>query len=179
MSDVKTTELILNKMDEYMVAAQGVIEQYGGDVAELGLNVLRVEVLSILIPSLILAIVFGVLAKKLYTYSISKGTTIKAEVLKAALSVAYHNRHSEQDRIVKSYTGTHSSNVDPYPIDKLDTITDVPNPNTWDDFRIMWSLFAATSVVIGTVFAYKLLNIWLWVGLVYPEMYAVHKFILN
>jgi hypothetical protein len=41
---------------------------------------------------------------------------------------------------------------------------------------IVGGLVASVFITMATI---KLLNIWLWIGLVYPEIYAVHKFILN
>ena len=32
--------------------------------------------------------------------------------------------------------------------------------------------------VLAGVSIYQMLNIWAWVGIFYPELYAVHKFIL-
>lgn len=42
------------------------------------------------------------------------------------------------------------------------------------------TLFSALGVVIGFVMAaVNLFDIWNWIGIVYPEAYAVHKFLLK
>jgi len=112
------------KMAQYMEAAQNIITQYGGDVAELGLNVLRVEALTQIIPGIVLLILaypYYKIVSALYLHEVEKtGDGIASAIFGGALGIG---------------------------------------------------------LVIGTLIS--LFNIWAWVGLFYPEMYAVHLFLLK
>jgi hypothetical protein len=118
------TELVFDRMEGYFDAAQGVIKQYGGDVAELGLMALRIDAFSVLFPGLlfaVLAMVWCRFVKRVYQY--------------------------EKDE-TRDGAGTIIASV----------------------------IFGIVTLV---VFAPALLNIWAWAGIFYPELWAIHKFILN
>jgi len=120
----EVTEAVFGKMEEYFDAAKQVIETYGGDVADLGLNVLRIEAGAMLVLPLI-AMVF-------------------------LLSVVKYIKR------VNIWGFSADNNCDA-PAVIVPLVVD--------------------AIVVFTV--YKVFSIWAWVGLFYPELYAVHKFILN
>jgi hypothetical protein len=126
----EATEMVLNKIDEYMNAAKTVIETYGGDVADLGLLALRVEAGSEIFLPLLLS--FGLLF--MIPLMIRTGKKIW-EVQK--------EQSTYEVSAVFLYV-----------------------------FHLAWGGF-----LFGNIF--QALNLWAWVGLFYPEAYAVHLFLLK
>jgi hypothetical protein len=126
------TEFAFDKMEKYFDAAQEVIDNYGGDAVELGLNALRVDAAAIIIPHLVFIIVALIFLK--YLIPLMK-------------------------------TGWREGRED-----------------GWSDFPAKCfagtiSVFAATIALLANITdAFN--NIWAWVGIFYPELYAVHKFLL-
>jgi len=124
----KTNDVVaftFDKMEGYFGAAQKIIEQYGGDVAALGLNVLRIEAISELIPYLI----YTILSVLFY---------------KGALSLS---KKIEEDN--------------------------------WDGDTVMFVFLGyITSCCLAVVAVIGIFNLWAWVGMFWPELYAVHKFLL-
>jgi len=127
MSEKKeTVEFAFDKIEQYFEAAKQVIEQYGGDVAELGLMALRVEAISCLLPGLIIII----LARPLYKVWKKIGD--------------YEEAHSYgRDRGVTVVAG------------------------------------ATIGAILLILTLVTLFNIWSWVGIFYPELYAVYKMVLS
>jgi hypothetical protein len=126
------TELAFDRMEGYFTAAQGVIEKYGGDVAALGLNALRIDAISEVLPPLLLIIVFSIL------------------IFKVFLPTA----------IRKWNEGDMDDAADFFP----------------------WLTYAAPTISLSVctlVNLTYLFNIWAWAGVFYPELWAIHKFILN
>lgn len=121
----ETTEFVFEKMEQYFDAAKTVIEQYGGDVAELGLGALRVQAASELAPALA-----GILIL-IAIYCLRGKIKYEAEV----------------------------------------------NRSGGGAVAIVATLMVGAASLIVTLEA--LLNIWAWVGIFYPELYAVYLFILK
>lgn len=127
MSDdtaIQVTGMVLDKMDQYMSAAQEIISKYGGDAVNLGLSVLQIEAAGYLFIGFCLLILiyptirlFKFLAKKELEHAPDAGASI---------------------------------------------------------------IFGSIAVILLSVFsAVNLLNIWNWVGVFWPQAYAIHKFLLN
>ena len=123
----EVVELTFDKLEQYFEAAKGVIEQYGGDVAEVGLNVLRIEAISeIFFPLAVILFLFASLP-----LMIRFGKWINQKAI--------------------------------------------------DDRSEPWEMIYIVHILLGIFFLIQLvslLNLWAWVGIFYPELYAVHKFIL-
>lgn len=127
----EVADTVQDQMATYFDAAKAVMEQYGGDVVDLGLNVLRIEAIS----ELSIFIMLPVLAYGFYKAGNKIMALHKAELLK-------------EKRYYDGWIGVVA--------------------------LLSWGVTAslAVSSVIG------LFNIWAWVGMFYPELYAVHKFLL-
>lgn len=119
----QAVEFAFGKMEQYFDAAKTVIEQYGGDVADLALMALRVEAISEFLPVVMLV----------------------------PLGIVFY-------KIGKSVWQTADEDFDRFMIGNILYVVGG-----------VFALFALTT----------LLNIWAWAGIFYPELYAVHKFILN
>jgi hypothetical protein len=116
-------EFAFDKIEQYFDAAKLVIDQYGGDVADLALAALRIEAASTLATPLLLLL----LAYFLY-------------------------------RVAKRIYG-------------------IEKDETGDgQFTLMFGTPIIAALFVLGVF--KLINVWAWVGIFYPELYAVHKFLL-
>ena len=125
---VESTGLITDKILQYMTATEELLVTYGGDAADLGLNVLRIEAGYNLILALAGMILAGVITWLSYTTPKRLGL--------------------EKD---------------------------------WPDHPvILVKVIGSIGGVIGVITnGANFINIWNWVGLFWPEAYAVHKFILN
>ena len=124
---IENATTISDKLVQYMDSAERVIQQYGGDAAELGLNVLRIEAGY----NLILALSGAILALFIIKFC---------------------------------WTSTKRFGFD----------EDFPN------HPVIMLKFIGTfaGVMVGVINGAALLNIWYWVGLFWPEAYAVHKFLM-
>jgi hypothetical protein len=127
-TQLASTELAFDKMEGYFTAAQGVIEKYGGDVATLGLNALRIDAASTLVVPF-LCFVVGILAALI------------------------------------GYKGIPWAK-------RIDKRWETPIPVS------MWAL-ALGGPVVAIVSFLNLFKIWAWAGIFYPELWAIHKFILS
>jgi len=117
-----------DKMEQYFNAAGKVIEQYGGDVAELGLLALRIDAITIVAPSTLWLLLYVTV---LFKFS--------------SLCNYISNLSDEFDKsVVTVFLGG------------------------------TWFMLGIPTAVENNTF-----NVWAWAGIFYPELYAVHKFILN
>lgn len=123
---------LTEKLEQYFNAAKEVLLEYGPDVAEFGLTVLRVEAAAELLPAIMYAII-------------------------AFLLVKY---------------------ADPRKL--FARIKDIPK---FDDARFGLGLLGTFSLagIATSIFlvVFYLLNVWAWVGIFYPEAYAVHYFLMK
>ncbi len=119
----ETVEFAFDKMEQYFDAAKGVIEQYGGDVAELGLMALRVDAISSLMPGVVLLLLA-------YPWYLLLKKTAAAELKSSS------------------------------------------------DCFLTLMLGGVVSAAGLAIMLKSLFNIWAWAGIFYPELYAIHKFIL-
>lgn len=125
MSDKKEpVEFAFDKIEQYFDAAKQIIEQYGGDVAELGLMALRIDAISNLLPGILCII----LARPLY---------------KVWKKLSDYEESALGDRI----------------------------------FSFIFGGIVGFITVLITFLS--LANIWYWVGIFYPELYAVYKMVLS
>lgn len=61
---VEATGMVLDKLDQYMQAAQDVITKYGGDAVDLGLTVLRIEAIAETLTMIALVLMYVFVYKK-------------------------------------------------------------------------------------------------------------------
>lgn len=120
------TEFSLDKMEKFFAAAEKVLAQYGGDAVDLGLNVLRIDALSILLPSLL---------------GVCVGVVLMVQALKVIPTIDFD----------KAITAKQAM------------------------FGFLSPLLCLPIFVENLPDA---TNLWAWVGTFYPELYAVHKFLL-
>ena len=175
----ETVEFAFDKMEQYFNAAKAVLDQYGGDVAEVGLNVLRIEAASELLAPLIATIIFGIIARiALKGFTVVDVEKIKRE-LRAACSKGYSSRGPFADFLLGQYFGS-SADVNRGSKTPEDIDTAVrDNPSwVWTINKIIRATVGGISGFVLFINIFGLINIWAWIGLFYPELYAVHKFIL-
>ena len=143
---IENTTTISDKLVEYMNSAEQVIQQYGGDAAELGLNVLRIEAGY----NLIYALLFGtisVIALYYSTWAFKKGLAIQ-------------NYQQEQDEV------------------KQEKLKQMYRSDLEALYFILGAVGGVVSSIALVVNFSSLVNIWYWIGLFWPEAYAVHKFLM-
>ncbi len=167
------TEFSMDKMEQFFDAAQKVLAQYGGDVAELGLNVLRIEAAS----ELILPLVF-VVAAIVVALNLRRMRSINCEVL-SILNKDYGARYSWDKDILKAH------NLDPHACfsgltqEQKDKVMATASPAPFfADSNLPQAITGVATLVVGLFSLSLLINLWAWVGIFYPELYAVHKFLL-
>ena len=119
----QATQLVLDKVDQYLQQVTGIIQHYTPDAIQLGMAALRVDALCSLMWPICWLILFypaWLLLKKAYKYELSLGN----------------------DAYVTCVFG-----------------------------GLPYIIFTISSFIYG-------LNIWAWVGLFNPKLYAIHRFLL-
>jgi len=129
----KVAEYGIDKFDQFLSAASKVMSQYGGDVAELGLNVLRVDAASNLVTPLVLLIVSLVYWVKVFPV------------------------HREWNMVRQEAGGYGSA----------------------ENFVIGYCVPVLIVACLTCLSVIGLLDAWIWIGIFYPEAYAVHLFLLK
>lgn len=143
---IENTTTISDKLVEYMNSAEQVIQQYGGDAAELGLNVLRIEAGYNLVHALVFGVISAV-AIYYFIWAFRKGLAIQN----------YRQEQDEvkQERLKQMYRG---------------------------DLEVLHFIIGAVGGIVSTIVLVvnfsSLVNVWYWIGLFWPEAYAVHKFLM-
>lgn len=176
-SNVKetVTTLVSDKLIQYMDAAEKVITQYGGDAVHLGLNVLRIEVLSNLF---LMLYVIPLLLVAYWVRPKPSGVpmSIPREKIEALIKKGYGSRSGAEDRIVASATGSRSTNTVPADLDERMA----GNQIDWSQEESWIRLIVVTTCTVATIpiLSKSILDVWNWVGLFWPEAYAVHKFLM-
>ena len=165
-----------DKLLQYLGATEELLAKYGSDVAEMALTVLKIEAAGNLLTGLV-ALVICIAAYKSFPKATIK--QYNKEYIETLIMKGF-NRSSREDSIVRSITGSQHITTIPHNLD--DTIIPASLPS------IDWSLpsIAMKAIICGTVgsislivIANTLFSIWNWVGLFWPEAYAIHKFILS
>lgn len=177
----ETTEFAVNKAAQYLDKIDELVREHGGDAADLGLTVLRVEaagnilygIAGILLLWAVYAVWRGVVDRRSgYNYDEDE-----CDELREALSRGYHERSSAQDALVERILGRLSTRVSkgtPVP-----PRTVVDGEIEYTDKTILVTLCVAIAGIVPVIMASGLIDVWNWVGLFWPEAYAVHKFILS
>lgn len=172
---LEVADFAFTRMEGYFEAAKHVIEQYGGDVAELGLMALRIEAISILVPGILCFIGFGIISAKM----LKKGVNITVEATKASIisasQISYTARNPLQDSLMSEYFGS-SCGTGKKSMEDLEGM-DIKPCYTFTHFIYLSAGLMAG--IVSFINIWTILDIWAWAGIVYPEVYAVHKFILN
>ena len=130
----EVAEVVQDQMSAYFDAAKAIMEQYGGDVVNLGLNVLRIEAASELITPLCFFLISSV--------TLFIGRKIHKSIDKEKEKCKEENKHFD------------------------DGIYGAP------------AIFYGVGTLVGVISTIALIDLWAWVGIFYPELYAVHKFLL-
>ena len=153
---VENVGTVSDKLVQYMDAAEQVITQYGGDAVNLGLNVLRIEAGQHILTGIIFIVVAVILYKIIPKSSKSYGSEIDKLIVKG-----YYKRGCVEDSKVREATGSDRTSY-------LGT--------QWNEPYAF--IPAALSVISVIVSAASLLNVWNWIGVFWPQAYAVHKFLM-
>lgn len=142
-----------DKLDTYLAAAQKVFEQYGGDAANLGLNVLRIDAIS----QMTFGIIAGIILLSFWR-SVKRWNNNWMDITRKA---RYTYFHSLED-------GTEEKA-------RLESVREF-----WDlDVRAFCGHFLFfVYMLLGLFAVIDLADLWAWTGVFYPELYAVHKFLL-
>ena len=150
MSEAKeVTEFVFDKMEQYFNAAQQVIQKYGGDVADLALNALRVDAAAIVVTGVAM-LVIGVISIRAGISWVSLATQAKF----------FSEGEREKDARKALLHTIYDKDIEPL-------------------YGIAGTLSIMGGGVLLTMGIIRAGEVWAWVGLFYPELYAVHKFLLN
>lgn len=135
----EVAKFALDKLDSYFMAAQEVIEKYGGDAVDLGLMALRVDAISNILPLFLLSLVVFIIARYI-PFNISEDKYLELK------DKGYSDRTVKEDKLKEMY------------------------------FVIKFvKHFLYGTVGLTMVLAFDIFSM---VGIFYPEIYAVHKFLL-
>lgn len=145
-------EFSMDKMQSFFDAAEKVLEQYGAEAVDLGLSVLRIDALSQM--SFSLSVLFVMCA--MYPFYVP------------------WYRKWMQDSHNACYT-------------YINTLPEGEERTRLESIKDTWDLELRKFVGVASMLAYcflgflaglQMINVWAWVGIFYPELYAVHKFLL-
>jgi hypothetical protein len=164
------TASLITHFDQYLQAASDVMSKYGGDAAQLGLSVLRIEAAGYLLTGLG-ALIIAALA----FYFLPKRRVFTPEEQEALIKKGYSGRSGAEDRIVAKITGSTTTSGNYH--GELKDIHLLPD---YEDITV-WLRTAGCVVTLGissVVVLINLFDVWTWIGLFWPEAYAVHKFLL-
>jgi len=147
----EVAEFVFDKLEGYMSAAQSVIDTYGGDAAELGLMALRIEAASeVLFPSIIMLFLL-VNSSKIVGF-------VKNQFAKSRAITNYQHEEDEKKREALRRQYMRSDEV-------------------W--FGVLAFMSVGACFITFSICFIAILDIWAWVGMFYPEAYAVHLFLLK
>jgi len=193
MSDETKTDLdnsdaihmLLQRFDEYMDGIENIVSEYGNDAVNLGLNALRVDALSdALTHFFFFVILYGII---FFIYKKTKnneqpGTVVLSsdidQRVKAALSKPFGDRSDNEDSLIEEKLNIPS--VDIPAIRNLDDSADdvVLDLASQSDLTIIRKYVVPAAAFGGALLFFLKLNIWNYVGIFYPELYAIYKFAL-
>lgn len=186
--DPTATTNIVEKLEQYFDAASQVIAKYSSDAVELGLVAMQIDAASSLVPA-IFAMGVGIYAVRKCV--IIMGTPPTRDQVVAALSAGYYARSAEDNRVITAVTGQPSDQFVKLPEHKAEEVADhYMCQSSTGKYRISaasWFTQANAPylaiAVPGSIFilfsAFEVIDIWNWVGIFKPEVYAVHKFLLK
>lgn len=164
---VENMGVVSDKLVQYMDAAEKVISQYGGDAVNLGLNVLRIEAAQGIAYGVITAILAIICYKMFPKGAPNAEQDNLPEDIKKLIKKGYHGRTVSEDNKVAEATGDL----------RLSTLKGQVD---WDDgYNVIIGIVSAISgfsLIIAA--AISLFDVWNWVGVFWPEAYAVHKFLM-
>jgi len=176
----ESVSIVLDKMDTYLEKIGSIISEHSGQAVELGLTALRVDALSHLMGgfvALLLCVVSGLALYKLFT----KVTEITREEILDIVRKGYRQRCIREDIVLEKVFGCRSRDV---ASDKeviwAETVSLKAKFFDSENFLHIISamLLSVTSVTSFGIALIKLSSVWTWVGAFYPELYAIHKFLM-
>jgi len=162
-----TAELIFDNFNGYMEAAKRVIDTYGGDVADLGLLALRIDAASEIVLPAVFSFILAVVAVK------ARNLIFRRVSLYYVTTKGFAARSRYEDNFVNKFFNI-STNI--VPDDKIEMAKSTFMPINWGS-PLPYIPIVLSAVSVGC--AIKVINIWAWVGMFYPEAYAIHLFILK
>lgn len=173
------------KLQEFFTAVEGVLQQYGGDVVDLGLAVLRIDAASQLLVPIFLVTTLPILLYKLWNYKVECTDDLSGLVI--AVETNYVDRKRTQDLMIHRAFGVSSSCVigNIAQVEKARLLESKPygGPSPWKvsdlgDWAVFMFIAISTITIALVISLYNLINLWAWIGMFYPEAYAVHKILL-
>jgi len=177
---VEATGVVMDRFEQYFSAASSVIKEYGTDVVDLGLNVLRIEAAAEVISNVLTFIFFAIAAFLLYKkvpfgrLPKEDASSIDKEMVIKAVSKGYHDRSLKEDSIVRAWFGIDSSSVE-----SGSHVPDTPSNGGGINFDSPLTRVKIIGIVILTMLSVfnliGVVDVWSWIGILYPEVYAVHK----
>ena len=144
------SDLGVEKLQAFFDLAEKVMAQYGGEAVDLGLNVLRIDAFSNMYGELIMLLVIAFTVKPVTAF-------MKKWFADCTAAATYEllEEGVERQRL--------------YHISR-----------TWDlTLRVFfgWAMGGIyTAIALGNIVS---LNLWAWIGIFYPELYAVNKLVLQ
>lgn len=178
MSTEQTTDVVEkigDKLVQYMDAAESIVTQYAGDAAELGLMVFRIQAMGEVVTPLILLVTLVIVAIIIYKRFCGP-TRMSKDALISLIDRGYGGRSSNQDSIVKAFTGNSGCNS---VTTQIQNGPDMCETLAWTEARIVSSVICGLCTLGAVLALIHVLNIWAWVGMFYPEAYAVHLLLLK
>lgn len=162
--------IALDRFDNYMQSVGEIITEYGGEAVNLGLTVLRIDAAANLAIGFLLLTIAYVLFKKVMPWCVLEYR--KATIAGATRQNILSNKDIWDDKL-------------------SDEIKDMfGSVEVFDQYQKKFEQDAHTFPFVGSILSalvgicmliaslFYVANIWYWVGIFYPEAYAVYKFLL-
>ena len=178
-------ESVSDKLAQYLTAAEEVINQYGGQAVDLGLNVLRIEAAASLFPQILVFPFLFFLSWKAYQMIRQHGKDFDAEThMRRLIAKGYQKRDYYECELVGLVTGSvRTSSIEDEVEFQKGVVTYAGEihekcASLSEDQKIVGYIISASAFIIGSIVFTHTLKIWAWVGIFWPEAYAVHKFLM-
>lgn len=159
------TEFSVNKLEQFFSIAEDVMQKYGGEAVDLGLNVLRIDALSRLLLPFVGVVVSIILIIVGIKYIIPEKRKYTKQFYDDLAAKGYGRRSIAEDALygqLHRFAGQEEFDV-----------------CLWSESRmVLGGIYGVITIIIAICSVINLLNIWYWIGIFYPEIYAVYKYIL-
>lgn len=174
----------LDALNQYMESVQAAIANFGESAVEVGLWALRLDAAAALVPGLlwcVLSLILATAAKRAWPKHTKPPvfTDEDRSTLKGLEKSGPHYSFTAEGRLLKALSEKLTAYERSISCDLVGKYRNPFESSVSDAVTFASILPSAGALVAGAVGATQLANIWAWAGLFAPELYAVHKFLLN
>ena len=162
----------MDDMVQKLIEGMAQIDSHYG-VAELATMYLQFDAFASSAWLLFVGLFMLFAAKKIMMFDVRELTFNE---LNGMISKSYGSRDLYEDAVVLKYTGSVSTKTVPEDME-ANFVGEIPNfmDLVFATKRLPYTITAVVLGLIGALTLIKSINIWAWVGMFVPELYAAHR----